>query len=95
MRLAMKPGVSLHCNTVLPSDSVSEAANVVGMHPAHVVGLDDFEQLREARRVEEMRDHEIAGEALRHARGKLFASGSVDVLEETIEPDLRCASILR
>ena len=49
---------------------VGEAANVVGCARAHVVAGDDFEQLREARRVEEMRDHEIAGEALRHAGGQ-------------------------
>ncbi len=79
----------------LAERQVSEAANVVGCARAHVVALDDFEQLREARRVEEMRDHEIAGEALRHAGGQSVASGSVDVLEETIEPDLRFASILR
>ena len=70
MRLAMKPGVSLHRTTVLPSDRSANRPMIVGCVGAHVVAHDDFKQLRETWRVEEVRDHEIAGETLGQAEGQ-------------------------
>ena len=87
MRLAMKPGVSLQWTTPLPSATSQNSSMVGDRVGARLRPGDDLQQPHVARRIEEMRDEEIALEALGHAPARSF-SGIVEVLEETIEPGL-------
>jgi hypothetical protein len=81
----------------LAEQKVREAGNLVGRAWAHVFIRDDLEQLREARRIEELKKCVImkSRRKLSGMPADSVAKGSVDVLEDTIEPDLRLASILR
>ena len=94
MRLAMKPGVSLHCTTVLPSDR-SAKRPMSSAAPGRILSLWTTSSNCVKR-------GGLKKCVIMKSRAKLSGmpedsvpSGSVDVLEETIEPDLRFASILR
>ena len=93
MRLAMKPGVSLRVNHTLAELHVAEIADGrdrrrVGLRPGH-----DLQQPHIARRVEEMRDQEIACVNASGRPAVRSFSGIVEVFDDTIEPGLRTVAI--
>ena len=92
IRLAMKPGVSLQRTTRLAELQVGEAVDGGDGVRARARPGGDLEQPQVARRVEEMRDQEVGGEAAGMVSTRV-ASGMVDVFDETMEPGRRTRSI--
>ena len=94
MRLAMKPGVSLHRTTVLPSDRSAKRQMSLAA-PARML-------LPTTTSSNCVNRGGLKKCVIMKSRVKLSGmpavsvwSGRVDVLDDTIEPGLRCASILR
>jgi len=67
MRLAMKPGVSLAQGHRLAQAQIGELGERTDRLAPVTGGRHDLQQAQIARRVEEMRDGEAAGEIGRHA----------------------------
>ena len=66
----MKPGLSLHRTTLLPSATSANSATAATVSGAVFGPGDDLQQPHIARRIEEMRDQEVAAERLAHALGQ-------------------------
>ena len=89
MRLPMKPGVSLQITTLLPSARSAKSRMFAVTSDLVAFARYQLQKPHYPRRVEEVGDEEVGGEALRQALRSTLARGNGQVLEETIEPTFR------